>query len=222
MPIYDYDGTALHQIGKVYDWDGTTSHQIGKVYDWDGTTSSLIYSGEEVIVQADGKSNVNAILKAWDGSNWTTVNYTVGEGDKNTSGMNGNIYVIAEKKDSASPFRLYENNSTIGYNGVQIYLDTTNIDFNSFSTLKFDFYSENTVGLSPSVAITNAIYTGNPLYYSGQLVTYNLAHNTTNKTYTLDVSDVNGTGNYIWLYLTANAEGSQTANNMYFSNFVLE
>lgn len=50
MPIYDYDGTALHQIGKVYDWDGTTSHQIGKVYDWDGTASSLIYSSEDVIL----------------------------------------------------------------------------------------------------------------------------------------------------------------------------
>lgn len=46
MPIYDYDGTANNEIGRVYDNDGTANHQIGKVYDNDGTANSLIYSAD--------------------------------------------------------------------------------------------------------------------------------------------------------------------------------
>jgi len=46
MAIYDNDGTANHEIGKLYDNDGTVNHQIGKVYDHNGTTASLIYSAE--------------------------------------------------------------------------------------------------------------------------------------------------------------------------------
>lgn len=48
MPIYDFDGSAGYQIGKVYDYDGSAGHQIGKVYDHDGTASHLIYSAETV------------------------------------------------------------------------------------------------------------------------------------------------------------------------------
>lgn len=43
-PIYDWDGTANNEIGKLYDWDGTTNNQIGKVWDNDGTTNNLIYT----------------------------------------------------------------------------------------------------------------------------------------------------------------------------------
>lgn len=182
----------------------------------------LVFSGEEVVVEDNGTSNVNAILKVWNGDNWNSANYTVGGVDTRVTGTNGNVTVIAEKNSGRSPFRLYENNSTIGYNGGQIYLDTTNFDFTNYSTLKFNFYSENTIGNAPSVAITNDIYSGNPLYYSGQLATYNLTNNVTPNTYTLDVSGVSGKGNYIWIYITASAEGSQTGNNMYFTNFSLE
>lgn len=184
--------------------------------------NNLIFSAEEVIVQADGTSNVNAILKAWNGSSWTTVNYTPGGGNKQTSGTNGNIYVKASKDDGANPFILYQNNSTTGYNGAQIYLDTRNLDFSGFSTLKFNFNSTNTRGGAPTVAVTNSIYTRNPLYYSGESAKINLALNTTNQTYSIDVSGVTGTGFYICMRVTANAEGSQIGNNMYFSNFVME
>lgn len=47
MAIYDDDGTATREIGKLYDNDGTTTYQIGKAYDNDGTNSYLIYSAEE-------------------------------------------------------------------------------------------------------------------------------------------------------------------------------
>lgn len=46
MPIYDNDGTANHEIGKLYDYNGSANTQIGKVYDNNGTTNSLIYSAE--------------------------------------------------------------------------------------------------------------------------------------------------------------------------------
>ena len=222
MAIYDYDGTTNNEIGKLHDWDGTTSHQLGKGYDWDGTTSHLFYSAEEVIVQADGTSNVNAILKAWNGSNWTTLNYTPGGGDKITYGTNGNIDVQAGKKDGANAFYLYMNNSTIGYNGAQIYLDTRNIDFSGFSTLKFNYNSSNTRGNAPTVAVTNSIYTGNPQYYSGEATSMTVALNTTNKTYTLDVSGISGTSFYICMRVLATSEGSQVGNTILFTNFILE
>jgi len=50
MAIYDNDGTAFCEIGKVYDNDGTADAQIGKVYDNDGTADSLVYSAEEVVI----------------------------------------------------------------------------------------------------------------------------------------------------------------------------
>lgn len=46
MAIYDNDGTASYEIGKLYDNDGITDYQIGKVYDNDGTADSLIYTSE--------------------------------------------------------------------------------------------------------------------------------------------------------------------------------
>lgn len=49
MAIYDNDGTANYEIGKLYDNDGTANHQIGKVYDRDGTANSLIYNAETVL-----------------------------------------------------------------------------------------------------------------------------------------------------------------------------
>ena len=145
-----------------------------------------------------------------------------GGGDKITYGTNGNIGVQAGKKDGANAFYLYMNNSTVGYNGAQIYLDTRSIDFSSFSTLKFNYNSSNTRGNAPSVAVTNSIYTGNPLDYSGQATSMTVALNTTNKTYALDVSGISGTGFYICMRVLATAEGSQAGNTMVFTNFILE
>lgn len=46
MPIYDNDGTAQREIGKLYDNNGSVSTQIGKVYDNNGSASTLIYTAE--------------------------------------------------------------------------------------------------------------------------------------------------------------------------------
>lgn len=61
MPIYDWNGSASTEIGKVYDWDGSASHQIGAVYDFDGTANFLIYTAEQTVEllkrSADGTVN---------------------------------------------------------------------------------------------------------------------------------------------------------------------
>lgn len=49
MPIYDWNGSASTEIGKIYDWNLSANTQIGKVYDWNGTTCSLIYIDDLVI-----------------------------------------------------------------------------------------------------------------------------------------------------------------------------
>lgn len=49
MAIYDNDGTANYEIGKLYDNDGTANHQIGAVYDFDGTANALIYTAEQTV-----------------------------------------------------------------------------------------------------------------------------------------------------------------------------
>lgn len=61
MAIYDNDGTANYEIGKLYDNDGTANHQIGAVYDFDGTANFLIYTAEQTVEllkrSADGTVN---------------------------------------------------------------------------------------------------------------------------------------------------------------------
>lgn len=209
------------QVKKLYQQSQTVKTQVKKAYVQTGGIKTQVYSSEEILVLPDGTSNVNAILKAWNGSSWTNVLYTPGGGNKSTSGTNGNIYVQAVKNDGAQRFYLHQNNSTVGYNGAQIYLDTTKIDFSSFNTLKFDFFSNNTKGNGPQVTVRDALYTGNPQFYSGDLAVQNLAQNTSLKTYSIDVSSIKGTGHYICIRVYA-VSGDLTGNYMYFSNFVLK
>ncbi len=57
MAIYDNNGTASAEIGKLYDNNGTASVQISKVYDNNGTANSLLYSAAEpftVVPNASG------------------------------------------------------------------------------------------------------------------------------------------------------------------------
>ena len=59
MAIFDNDGTALCEAGKMYDSDGTADFQIGKAYDNDGTVDSLIYTAEYVFFPNANTSNIN-------------------------------------------------------------------------------------------------------------------------------------------------------------------
>lgn len=43
MPIYDNDGTANREIGKIYDNDGYINREINTVYDNDGSANRLIF-----------------------------------------------------------------------------------------------------------------------------------------------------------------------------------
>ena len=47
MAVYDYNGTAAAEIGKVYDNDGTAAVQIGEIYDSDGTAAMVLYTAGE-------------------------------------------------------------------------------------------------------------------------------------------------------------------------------
>lgn len=67
MPIYDNDGTANREIGKLYDYNGSANTQIGKVYDNNGTTNSLIYNYQSPTTQVifNGTNQVSAITGGW-------------------------------------------------------------------------------------------------------------------------------------------------------------
>ena len=67
MAIYDNDGTATREIGKLYDNDGTTSYQIGKAYDNDGTNSYLIYTANapETATILNYSDQVSGITGGW-------------------------------------------------------------------------------------------------------------------------------------------------------------
>ena len=60
MAVYDNNGTANAEIGKLYDDDGTTNYQIGKVYDNNGTTDSLVYNADFILFQANSVNNLGA------------------------------------------------------------------------------------------------------------------------------------------------------------------
>lgn len=63
MPIYDHDGTASREIGKLWDNDGTSSHQIGKAWDNDGTASHPLYSSSVII--RNNPDHADYVDRAW-------------------------------------------------------------------------------------------------------------------------------------------------------------
>ena len=67
MPIYDNDGTANREIGKLYDHNGSANTQIGKVYDNNGSANSLIYSSQETFT-ASATNTLN--IDSYSGLTW--------------------------------------------------------------------------------------------------------------------------------------------------------
>lgn len=65
MPIYDHNGSATTEIGKLYDNNGSANTQIGKVYDNNGSANSLIYSAEEILIGSGAQSNVISNSGNW-------------------------------------------------------------------------------------------------------------------------------------------------------------
>lgn len=64
MAIYDNDGTASREIGKLYDHNGSANTQIGKVYDHNGSANSLIYTSALPTTLMTG-SSVAAEVGGW-------------------------------------------------------------------------------------------------------------------------------------------------------------
>ena len=105
MPMYDWNGTASSELGKVYDWDGTTSYQLGKGYDWDGTANNLIYSAEEQ------HSLSVSVQQGANSKNWNEATFVVPSGFtkiKDITVNNGTSYGTTE-----TVFRLFRNNSVV-------------------------------------------------------------------------------------------------------------
>lgn len=138
MPIYDNDGTASYEIGKLFDNDGTASYQIGKVYDNDGTTNSLIYSAEQALADSSqmkisgsyidgltGSWNSASTVK-WNCSGFNTLTFTVkyrygGSFDSNANFKLQLVYSDGTKQDiintSTSDYAYRTESKTVDMSG---------------------------------------------------------------------------------------------------------
>lgn len=129
MPIFDHNGTASTQIGKVFDNNGTASTQIGKVFDNNGTANTLIYSSDMTLFDA-GK----------------TVEYTGGWNTAISSGASFN-FIVGKKLQIQQINYLASTSAKI--------ISKAKIAISGFSTLKFTYTATKggngtfTYGISP-------------------------------------------------------------------------
>ena len=129
MPIFDHNGTASTQIGKVFDNNGTASTQIGKVFDNNRTTNTLIYSSDMTLFDA-GK----------------TVEYTGGWNTTISSGASFN-FIVGKKLQIQQINYVASTSAKI--------ISKAKIAISGFSALKFSYTATKggngtfTFGLSP-------------------------------------------------------------------------
>lgn len=104
MPIYDNDGTANREIGKLYDNNGSANTQIGKVYDNNGSANSLIYQSELII---------------YPGSGWS-----VSKSSNSSASNNGSTYNLTASKDGGWCY-IYQWLDVTPYSTLTITLSST-------------------------------------------------------------------------------------------------
>ena len=180
MAIYDNDGTANFEIGKLFDNDSLSNHQIGKVYDFDGTANSLIYSawnGELL----DGADEFEDVTGGWDGNQYTNETW---------------MQVISQDGSG-----LYSTGSPWGRTGTVNKVDITNYSkivaeveyLNGIYTLstRFGIMSDKTKAILSN--LITSVSDGN----------YTNIHEKS-RTYTLDISSYTGSY-YIAFVSTTNA-----------------
>lgn len=88
MAIYDNNGTASTEIGKLYDNNGSANTQIDKVYDNNGTASSLVY--EAIPYLYNKGDRCTALTGGWTGS----ARHSVGSWSESNGVMSINCYGI--------------------------------------------------------------------------------------------------------------------------------
>lgn len=175
MAVYDNNGTANAEIGKLYDDDGTTNYQIGKVYDNNGTTDSLIYQNEEILYNAGNECT--AITGGWSGAATTGGSFHTGtiSAGKGSSSLN---ITFSQDNDNIC-YTFYTNNTVnlTGYDKLCFQVTTTSSNkVGSFvggaSTAKSNGMYENqghykaTVG-SPASSSYSGVLTANISGLSG-------------------------------------------------------
>lgn len=195
MAIYDNNGTASSEIGKLYDNDGTANFQLGKVYDNNGTTNSLTY---ELIEQ------LSVIPTA---SNYTWTAFRQGTGrNPPTASIGSGLSMSAMNPDS---------------NGIQGYY--TAVDTTIFSKMTITASGEGInahrsctfrVGLTGTKPVTNG--EDDSVITTGVTGWNFYRHEDDEKSascsnLTVDISGYNGT-NYIVIALTANTSSTAQAN----------
>lgn len=114
MPIYDHDGTASREIGKLWDNDGTSSHQIGRAWDNDGTASYPLYSSSVVI--SNNPDHADYVDRAWSDVGYDKFElypgyFTAVAGHRyvvaGTLGGFASLYENQHQSDCTSVFELY-------------------------------------------------------------------------------------------------------------------
>lgn len=187
MPIYDNDGTANYEIGKVYDFDGTTDYQTGKVYDFDGTADYLIYSAEEQLFPEQ--------YSAW-------VYGTGGNAGSHEAVVNETkIYVYSDLGDTGS----YAN-------GSKGFAYSPEIDFSQYEKMTIDFselitgnqYGTNAkaiIGILPTETTSVTVYNNNGCSDNGEWIwkeVYVTNGVNQNGTIIYDLSEITSKGR-LWL-----------------------
>lgn len=92
MAIFDNDGTALCEAGKMYDSDGTADYQIGKIYDNDGTADSLIYTADYVFFPSAYVSNKANWTDHGEGSGSVVINGEIISLSGHSKGSSWSLY----------------------------------------------------------------------------------------------------------------------------------
>ena len=197
MPIYDNNGSASTQIGKLYDYNGSANTQIGKVYDNNGSASSLIYTSDIVFIGANSSYT----------SGWTTL-----------SGLGG----AYKGSLTASGNSMIQNTGQVSWTnhgGAGNARTSAAIDLTSFSTLYFTVSnysnaSKGRVGFSTSAApsgTTDELQ----LYALNRYVEY-----TGNGTFSVNVANLSG-NYYLFLQLLAYIDSANRIGQAYYSNMYL-
>lgn len=227
MPIYDNDGTASTQIGKVYDNDGTASYQIGKIWDNDGTASTLVYTAEQMVLNGSTAADFTGVwnASAWNGSSWSWVTGTIPGTANSVGGTNGNVRATAYI--AASSIYIHTNHSTVGYSGGQIESDFA-IPVNGEAALKVTYYKSGAAHSErPRVGLVTSkkAYSGNPItkYVTGFVAYGDLENYTTETTISIDVSGLSA-GNYYFRFHWCTGASNTTGQDetFYITKIVLE
>lgn len=204
MAIYDNDGTANYEIGKLYDNDGTANHQIGKVYDFDGTVNSLIYTGTPEYLYKDGDQCTS------DTGGWQVATGGIYWYWGNIAEDNNDIWDESHTSRSATFADSYVELTTAGsYTGTVIKTNNL-IDCSGISRLTFSFnvtqYPGAYTTAYQSVHCSVVDDGATPVYEKSAGWAMNASGN---QTLTLDVSGLNGSY-YIYFGLASGNGYSST------------